>query len=281
MTPRACAPAYGVQDRAVTQGYLYRLEDGAVSDIRSTFRDRWPEGSPWYDQKAVTDRAIHPLFKWAADREPRTVDLHRAVEEQHRSVWWGKFGTRQRAALSAKNLNMIRGQLQAGTPTKVFIYGPGDVWETDLVEITAALDEVDLERLPSYYGKDECKLFVRIANFERRDNEYPLSHLVLASDPDPAKMPGALGNQGTPLMVRMRGAGIPVTHSESEETCPTSSAWWQVSTRGAGLPICALVRARRESIPLPVIVGSMVHILGNRHPLVVIHLDARNALGNR
>ena len=28
---------------------------------------------------------------------------------------------------------MIRGQLQAGTPTKVFIYGPGDVWETDLV----------------------------------------------------------------------------------------------------------------------------------------------------
>ena len=27
--------------------------------------------------------------------------------------------------------------------------------------------------------------------------------------------------------------------------------------------------------PLPVIVGSMVHILGNRHPLVVIHLDAK------
>ena len=44
---------------SVTQGYLYRLGDGAVSDIRSTFRDRWPEGSPWYDQKAVTDRAIH------------------------------------------------------------------------------------------------------------------------------------------------------------------------------------------------------------------------------
>ena len=35
------------------------------------------------------------------------------------------------------------------------------------MEITAAPDEVDLGRLSSYYGKDECELFVRIANFER------------------------------------------------------------------------------------------------------------------
>ena len=35
---------------------------------------------------------LHLVFKWQADTEPKTLQLHQEVAEQRGSVWWGSFG---------------------------------------------------------------------------------------------------------------------------------------------------------------------------------------------
>lgn len=201
-------PSFGPFTKAggIKQGYLFAMMEGFDTDLRITFAERWPPGSPWYNEEAFATRAMHLLFKWSTDRELRTVDLHREVADEKESVWWGKFGSRTRASLSTSNISRFRYQLEAGVTTKAYLYRPGDVWETDVLAITDDPDDIDEARLPSYYRKDECELFVRISGFKQLDADYAVKNLVLASDPDPAKMPGALGNQRTPLMVRLLGA---------------------------------------------------------------------------
>src|SRR5262249_37918745 len=56
----------------VQQGYLYELSGEFGDELRQTFEDRWPMGSPWAESDS-----LHLLFKWSADREPRTIKLHR------------------------------------------------------------------------------------------------------------------------------------------------------------------------------------------------------------
>ena len=155
------------------------------------------------DQPEVhTKRIRHLLFKWATDFEPDTIAQHQAVEQAHGSVWWGKFGKPgSRPPISQKRLRYISSQLEDGVETYAFLYRAGEVWRTTLQEITLAPDEVDVERLPSYYTKDQCVLFARVADFIQLEPDWPLEHLLLANNPDPTKIAGALGNQTSPLAV--------------------------------------------------------------------------------
>jgi hypothetical protein len=166
--------------------------------------EQWLALEPLLDRgEAVDEDAIHLLFKWSTDIEARTIELHRQVAVEKGAVWWGKFGTPGgRAVLSERNLELIRTQLLDGTTTFAFLYRPGEVWRTRLEEITVNPDEVDRALLPGYYDTDECNLFVRISGFEKLEPDHATRYLVLASDPDPDRMPGALGNQRTPLLVR-------------------------------------------------------------------------------
>lgn len=228
----------------VKQGYLFDLLGPADRQIRAAFADRWPPGSPWYDEKAHAANVSHLLFKWSTDRETRAVDLHKEVADSQGSVWWGKFGTRSRAALSTANISRFRQQIGAGVPTKVYLYHPGEVWETDLLEITDDPDEVDNQRMPSYYSKDEAELFVRITDFNKLDADFPTENLVLASDPDPAKMPGALGNQRTPLMVRLIGE-IP-TEKEPPSVSDYDMDWLAAETLWPKERLSAVLDAVKE-----------------------------------
>jgi AAA domain (dynein-related subfamily)/EVE domain len=155
------------------------------------------------------DQAVHLLFKWSVDFEPRTIDRHREVAEAEGSVWWGKFGKPGSRALSDKRLSDIRSQLEGAVTTNAYLYRAGEVWRTQLLEITPDPEEVDSQRMPGYYSKDQCVLFARLTNFEQLDATWPLQNLVLVSDPDPAKMPGALGNQTSPLLVHVLQAAEP------------------------------------------------------------------------
>ncbi len=164
---------------------------------------------------------IHLLFKWASDREPDTINLHLRVAGQRGSVWWGKFGT---GSMSEAKLSQLQQQLADGVSTSVFLYGGGSVYRAALQTITTDPSDVDEARMAGYYGKDECSLFVRLADFAELDTDWALEHLLLASDPEPGRTQGALGNQTTPLFVFERRS-VQAPRSSSRRSQPLTMEW--------------------------------------------------------
>jgi 5-methylcytosine-specific restriction protein B len=143
---------------------------------------------------------IHLVLKWSTDIEPRTVDLHRAVAESKGSVWWGKFGDSTNPIRKSK-LSQIQAQLEGGINTWAFLYGGGTLTRTRVEQITLSPDEVDEARMVGYYGTGDCSMFIRLSDFEELSIDWLLEKIVLASDPNPEKLQGALSNQTTPLFV--------------------------------------------------------------------------------
>jgi hypothetical protein len=183
------------------------LDDAYRSVAGQTLRE--VAGGAEGAETTETDRALHLLLKWSPDREPRTVELHKRIADREGSVWWGKLGSRARAALSRQNVGRLRAQLAAGTPTSIILYRPGEVWRTRLEAITPNPAEVEDSLLPSHYTKDECEVFVRISHFEAVDPDWPLTNLVPARNPQPERMAKALSSQSSLLMVHMRHATPP------------------------------------------------------------------------
>jgi 5-methylcytosine-specific restriction protein B len=144
---------------------------------------------------------VHLLLKWSAERNPATIDQHTAVVRSKGAVWWGKFGNPGTTAISDARLTAVRRQLQDGVETHCYLYRKGEVWRTHLEDITADPAQVEDALLPGYYEKSLCNLFVRLRDFQRLEPDWPLEHLILATNPDPLAVPGALGNQTSPLLV--------------------------------------------------------------------------------
>lgn len=144
---------------------------------------------------------IHLLLKWALRSDVDTIEEHREIDVEHGSVWWGKFGDPERTSFSAGNLERLRQQISAGTPTHVYLHRAGSTWRARLLEVTINPAEVDEDLLPSYYSKDgSSNLFVHISGMEELPKDWAVDHLLVASNPDPERVPGALGNQ-SPLLV--------------------------------------------------------------------------------
>lgn len=156
---------------------------------------------------------VHLVMKWSAEQKPDTISLHRQIAEDKGSVWWGKNGKPGTVAMNAAKLQAVQDQLSAGVPTHCYFYRAGEVWRANLVGITDDPAEVDTSLLPDYYGTDSCNLFVRVAGWTQVPADWPARHMVLASNPDPERMPGALGNQTGPLQVFERW---PVAKPETE-----------------------------------------------------------------
>ncbi len=176
--------------------------------------------------------AQHLVFKWSADIESQTVALHRKVADEKGSVWWGKFGT-SKSGIGKRRLESITEQLKAGIETSAFLYGGGELVRTRLLEITTDPEAVDANRLPGYYEKSDCNLFVRLEAFEDLPPTWLLDHTVLAREPllSPDEMSKALGNQTTPLFVfelwsSAKGTSVPA---------PTLDIAWLASTTHWGL----------------------------------------------
>jgi 5-methylcytosine-specific restriction enzyme B len=153
---------------------------------------------------SVATGGMHLLLKWAARNAPDTIDRHQRLADEKGSVWWGAFGTPGAPGLSTKNLESLSTQIAEGRPTYAFLYNPASVWQASIEQITANPDEVDEHRMPDYYTKDQCKLFVRLSGFGQLDPRWVMGNLVLASQPDRQLDQGALSNQTTPLLVRLK-----------------------------------------------------------------------------
>ncbi len=148
------------------------------------------------------EEPLHLVFKWSPATQPETLALHQDVAEREGSVWWGKFGT---GRINEAKLRRLQGQLDSGVPTHVYLRGPdGSFIRTRLHEFTVDPADIDQGRMAGHYGIDECSAFARISDFESLGGEWPLSHLLLQSQPVPSVLPGALQNQQTPLYVYER-----------------------------------------------------------------------------
>jgi hypothetical protein len=153
-----------------------------------------PQGDP--------SSAIHLVVKWTPRYEPRTIELHQEVAEQHGAVWWALFSQAPQAKIAEESRNQLREQLEAGIPTYVFISGP-TCWRTRLLALETDREAVDPDLIPSYYDRVPGReiVWLKISDFE------PLEREELFRLLDPARKPGkpvALGNQANPLFVRIR-----------------------------------------------------------------------------
>ena len=132
-------------------------------------------------RETATLQALHLLFKWNADREPNTIQLHKEVADKNGSVWWGRFGQAGSTGMGKAKLSLLQHQLDGGVVTHAFLYRRGEIWQTTLEAITTSPDGVDDQRMAGYYTKDECNLFARISNFVNLPVDWALKNLVPAN----------------------------------------------------------------------------------------------------
>lgn len=145
---------------------------------------------------------IHLVVKWSSRYEPRTIELHQEVVESHGAVWWALFSQAEQPTIAEQWTDSLRAQLEAGRTTYVFISGQ-TCWRTRLLALETDRATVEPELIPLYYERLQGLQFawLKITDFE------PVARDELLRLLDPARKPGkpvALGNQATPLFVRLR-----------------------------------------------------------------------------
>jgi MoxR-like ATPase len=237
--------------------YAVRYESGALPEDEVLVRDLERmlsllqrgrlSGLSWLE-----DEPLHLVFKWRYEREPRTIEHHRAVADERGSVWWGRFSASPTPSVNEKKLEQIRQQLSTRTPTHAYIYRRGELWRTTAHDISTSPPSVDDPRFPSYYRPEDCNLFVRVSDFEHLDPSWLPDHAVLAShpDPDPSRLAGALGNQTTPLFIfEMLSSAQPSTpgarDQEQREAIPQEHATEEIDILGITMAeVCDEVAVR-------------------------------------
>lgn len=149
--------------------------------------------------RAEEVQLIHLLLKWSDTREPRTIQLHNDVVQREGSVWWGKFG----AGLGQTKIEQLQSQVAAGHVTYVFLVGDNTTWRTRLSQITADRAEVDDRRLPGYYSRDDCSVFVRLSDFAEVGTPWLLANTVLDARPEPGSTKSTLSSQSAFAYLRI------------------------------------------------------------------------------
>lgn len=157
------------------------------------------------------------VFKWNADREPRTVLLHEELAQRDGAVWWGRLGSQNRKALASARINDLNEQVRLGLLRHVYLYRRDNAWRADLVQISENSADVDADpaaSLPSYYVAADCNLFVKLENLIRVEDDDVRKGLLLASNPTGSEVwEGALRNQTNPLLAYERLRPDEVTES--------------------------------------------------------------------
>lgn len=197
---------------------------------------------------------LHVLLKWSSERNSATVENHRAVAEQHGSVWWGAFRAADSPApMSTETLSTIRDQLNRGMTTHAYLYGGSELWRCQLEEITLDETEVDEERLPSYYTKADCRLFARLSHFDQIAIETATEQLVLARNPGSTSIGPALSNQTTPMLVYELFR--PIANPDPPPIDQFDLEWLLKETLWQREPLEELIHAARETSPQIVLAG--------------------------
>lgn len=145
-----------------------------------------------------TREPVHLLFKWSRDLEPETIERHQAIADEHGRTWWASLGS---GSPAASKLKTLRAQIEEGVETHAYLYGDKRLFSTRVNDLTTDPEAVPDGEIPDYFDKAYAGLFVRLENFEELSAAWALENLVVASEPDPEKIRGALSNTTTPLFV--------------------------------------------------------------------------------
>ncbi|MBA3405731.1 MAG: AAA family ATPase [Gemmatimonadaceae bacterium] len=208
--------------RLIVGAFAGRLPEDSPSDIdqqllliRESLEEdpEFGKDFPWYSQSirpkwdtAKSESSFHLLLRWSANFNPKSVELHQQVTEANGSVWWGKRGDpTKRAAMRDIWLKRFQEQLDNDVPTHVYLYRPGELWRTDLLQITRETSDVDAELIPSYYGDETHHLWVRLSNFQQLDQDWALLNLRPVG-PRSKSVASALSGQASMLYVYEQGA---------------------------------------------------------------------------
>jgi hypothetical protein len=173
----------------------------------------------WQRRGDESSSALHILQRWSSERDPDTVEKHRAAAEEHGVVWWGRLGDPEgRAAIGAPRLKELQAQLDAGTPTYVFLHRTGEVWRTRLVEIRTDRPVGELELIPEYYRDvvGEHHLWLKLKDFKKLEPDYAENHLVMDDSDGPESISHAFKGQQSFLYVRLKDG----------ETPGAQRVWW-------------------------------------------------------
>jgi hypothetical protein len=205
---------------------------------------------------------LHLLFKWSAAEESNTIGRHKEIADGKGSVWWGRWrSTAASPGISAGRLAEFRHQLEDEVPTYAFLYRRGEIWRTRLLEITDDANDVDSERLPSYYTTDKCNFFARVTDFAQLPQDWAKDHLVPAGSGDPARLAGALSSQTTPLYVYERfdphafDEPVPKPPRPTPEAPPLTIDWLIDLTGWSEERLGEVIRSLQDASPQIILAG--------------------------
>jgi MoxR-like ATPase len=197
---------------------------------------------------------LHLIFKWNADVEPRTIDLHREVAAREGAVWWGRFSSSPTPSIASRKLEALQSQLEDGLRTHAYLYRRGVLWRARVSEVSVTPPSPTDQRFPSYYSRENCNLFVLLSDFEELPSTWLQQNVVLASQPDadPARVASALSNQTTPLFVfELHGVETKDPGVLEEETSVDDEGFSPDDLRSVSLAdVCADVAVSLESAGL-------------------------------
>lgn len=189
--------------------YAIRYDAGAVPDttvlVRDlermlAFVDRATASGLTFDP---TREPLHVVFKWSAERNPRTLDAARSAAAERGYVWWKLLGSRP---MNAGRLRALQSQLADGVPTTVFLSGGESLVRATLTEITADPSRVTAEDRSAVPPDAPATVFARITELADVSLDWALANLVSATrpHPDPDPLRRALRTTANPLYVFQR-----------------------------------------------------------------------------
>jgi len=183
----------------VKQGYLFTLPDDSTTRLQKIFHDRWPKGSPWQADQSYDSSVImlHLLLKWNPARNPHTIQAHKAIADRLGACWWGKFGT----PIGDQRVDFFSGLIDAGQTPHVYLWGGSELWRCDILAISNDPGRVPDGEIPSYYRKEDCGTFLRLANWVELDPKRIDELLVLDSSRAAGSVSKALRGQSSALFV--------------------------------------------------------------------------------
>lgn len=120
---------------------------------------------PIHNDITSTERVLHFLFRYnPVFKGFDTFSEHRAIEQKHGAVWWGKFGM----GTSRKIITQVEKQIKEGVSTYVYLMSERHLrYRGQMIAIQGGggrktYEAPEPELVPEYYRREACSLWFKL-----------------------------------------------------------------------------------------------------------------------